>query len=575
MKKIFLVSLFLIFVLQSCHYLPFTNYYFASKKTHFPKFSKWDLYKGTSDTSVRSCYDVTHYDWDIETDSKKKRINGNMKITFRVLEAQDSLMLDMQKRLKITDIKCNYPIKKWVKKKDALFIIFEKDLGTDSLGKIEIAYEGKPAKVSNKGPIFWEKDKSGNEWTSSVTQGTGPHFIMPCKDLLYDEPDSCNIHVKVSKDLMGIANGKLDSVSEEGAHKTFHWSVKNPINVYNLSFSIGNYEKLEMPYQDIKGEQQVIEAYALSSNKAKAKRYYAQAPEIMKILENLYGVFPWWKDGCKFVESPYIAMEHQSAIALGNNYQNTWKKLDLVLVHALTQEWWGNNVTAYDYADIWIHTGFANYTEALVVEKVYGVEDYNKFIKSFTHRSINKRPALKPRNVRYNSWVHKADQDIYPKGAALLHSIRKQMTNDKLFFKALKKSQAKFSRKNIKTEEFVEFFNTCTEKDFTAYFDLYLKEQNPPVLEFWEEVKEKRVKNFNYRWAKEVPADFEMKVKLQGIDSLVTLFPTNQFQYFECSPAAKIVFSYPDFGCIETKRVKKSKDNYDPEPLKELTTENK
>ena len=450
----------LLLALASCRYVPFVNYYLPSSKTHFPTFSKWEKFVGSSENPLRASYDITCYDWQVSVNPKKETIKANMAIQFRVAKGEDSIMLDFQRKMKITGIKSTYALKKWKRKGDVLFIIFNKNLIVNDLVKLEIAYEGRPATMLSEGPIFWKQDANKKPWISTITEGIGPHFIMPCKNLLYDEPDSCFIHLGVPKDLVGIANGKLDSISTTANEKIYHWSVKNPMNIYNIAFYVGDYIKIEKPYTDITGTKQAIQIYALSYNKEKAEKAYEKTPRIMGYFEKIYGRFPWWKDGCKYVDSSTPAgggMEHQSGISIGNVYQLDSSSALYLITHELAHEWWGNSLTGYDYADAWLHEGFAEYSTALMFEHLYGTKGLNGYMGYALGNVHNKRPILKPYGVAYDSWVHGDDQDIYHKGALLLHTIRMQMANDPLFFSILKEAQLRFDRKNIHTSEFITF----------------------------------------------------------------------------------------------------------------------
>ena len=168
-------------------------------------------------------------------------------------------------------------------------------------------------------------------------------------------------------------------------------------------------------------------------NKDKADKFYDQAPKVMAVFEELYGEFPWWNDGCRFIESTFSAMEHQSGIAMGEDYRYDWRKYNLTLVHELSHEWWGNNITAYDYCDAWIHEGLATYSEALFLEKIYGKDAYYKKVQRFYYGTANKIPVRKVCGVRYSSWISYDDMDIYDKGALLMHSLRVLVDDDELF----------------------------------------------------------------------------------------------------------------------------------------------
>ena len=479
-----------------------------------------------------------------------------MKIDFSMQSNQDSILLDMQGHLKMDGIKSSVPLKKTKRKKDALFIIFTRELQKGESVLLEISYHGTPVKMLSYTAINWGKDKNNKPWVSTATEGIGPHHMMPCKNLLADEADSCFIRVAVPKDLVGVANGKLDSITETSSEKIYHWAVKNPMNVYNLSFNVGDYVKLEKDYRDVNNVNQKIEIYALSYNKQVADTFYNQAPIIMQKLENLYGIYPWWKDGCKIIETsiPHgLCMEHQSGIAMTNAYQDQYKHINLTLVHELSHEWWGNSVTAYDYADLWLHEGFAQYTEALFMEAYFAKENYNNAIHYFSSITINKQPIIKPYNVRYNNLVVNADQDIYNKGALFLHTLRMQLNDDTLFFKTLKNMQQHFSKSHITSEQFLSFLNAETKKDFTPFFDVYLKQIAPPVLEVKIDKSKTDSITINYKWAQKLPEKFKMRVVFIEGKNTFDLYPTTIVQQIKFPINKHYGFNIAKFGYVKFK----------------------
>jgi len=549
----------LLTIVQSCQYPPFLNYYLPSKKTHLPTFSKWEKTIGSNSNPIRSCYDVTSYDWTVHVHPEQKTINAQMKINFKMVFNQDSLLLDLQRHLCIDKITSSIPLKKSKQKKDAIFIVFERELKKGETAWLEISYHGKPVKMLSYTAINWGKDINNNPWICTATEGVGPHHMMPCKNLLSDEPDSCFIRIGVPKELVAVSNGKLDSISETQTEKIYHWAVRNPINIYSLSFNVGNYVKLEKTYQDIYNVDRTIQIYALNYNKEIADTFYNQAPIILQKLEQLYGSYPWWKDECKIIETnlPHgLCMEHQSAISMTDAYHNQYKNINYTLVHELSHEWWGNSVTAYDYADLWLHEGFATYTEVLLLEQFLGKESYANAIYYFSNLVINKRPLLKPADVRYNNLVHDDDQDIYNKGALFLHTLRRQLDNDELFFTILKETQLRFSKSSITSEQFLSYFNAETKRDFTAFFDVYLQQIKPPTLAFHIDKSHSDSVTVEYKWNEELPANFHMKVILIVGDQAMNLFPTSNIQRVRFPKDQRFVFDSATFGYILFKESK-------------------
>ncbi|MES2762824.1 MAG: M1 family metallopeptidase [Bacteroidota bacterium] len=541
-----IVSFFLLsIVLQSCQYKPYLKYYFTSKKTHLPKFKKWDKFVGSNSNPLRSSYNITCYDWLVHVQPDKKQISSSMKIYFRMESAQDSIMLDMQKHLSVDEIKSTVPLKKYKRKKDVLFIVFNRELQKGEQVMLEISYHGQPVHMLENTAINWNKDKNNKPWICTATEGIGTHHMMPCKNMLNDEPDSCFIRVGVPKDLVGVSNGKLEGITETANENIYNWSVHNPINIYNISFNVGDYVKLEKDYRDIDGVDRKIGIYSLSYNKTIADTFYDQAPLIVGQLEKLYGTYPWWKDGLKIIETKMpngLCMEHQSGISMTDAYVNVFKGINLTMVHEIAHEWWGNNISAFDYADLWLHEGFAQYSEALFAEAHMGKEMYKRYIYKFYYSIKNKRSVIKPYDVGYNNLIHHDDQDIYDKGAILLHTLRMELNNDSLFFKTFKTAQQRFSKSNITSEQFITLFNEETKRDFTPFFNVYLRQTTPPVLEYHLNRSQVDSITLEYKWANKLPENFKMKVNFWNEKKLNPLYPTSEMQQLKFSVKERYIF---------------------------------
>lgn len=539
MKKIIPISVLfsLTVFLSGCYLTPFVKY--SLNKEGFKKFSEKELLAGNNENPHRA-YKVNRYDWAVELFPDKERIEGNMKITFTPTARQDTFLFDLQKRMKIESFNCNVADAKLEHKGDFLYLNFPADQNFVSRISLDIKYKGKPVKTMGEGPIQWKKDDTGRDWISSQTEGIGPHFMMPCNILLGTEPDTTSISVTVPSNLTVTANGQLTSITEKDNKKTFNHLVSNPINIYNISFNAGHFVKLEKPYTDINGVKRTIECFVMDYREEVASDYYNQAPKIMKVFEELYGVFPWWNDGCRFVESTFAAMEHQSCIAMGDEYYKDWKDtINTTLVHELAHEWWGNNITGKDYCDIWIHEGMATFSEALFLEKFLGKEDYFKRLSLMVRSTYNTIPIHKKCGVLYNSWNNGQDQDIYDKGALMMNSLRFLVNDDDLFLTALKQIQIDFAQQNVSSEEMVQKLNELLLDDYSAMLNWYLDEAKPPQLQ----IKVDRPNGkLHYKWAKEIPLMMRQEIALKKGDEDFKVNPSTEFQSVNIESGQKVQF---------------------------------
>lgn len=535
----FFLPLFLIFT--SCYYKPFIGY--RLNKKGFKHFSKKEKFQGDNANPLRN-YDVKTYKWDVNVLPKKKKLIGTMSIDFIATQSQTKFMFDLQNKMKVESYTCSIDNATLKHKGDILYLEFDKQTKVNQRITLTINYKGTPANLIGEGPLRWKKDKKDRDWISTSTEGIGPHFIMPCNLLLRDEADSVWINVTAPKGLVASANGRLTDVIENETTTTYKHLVTNTINIYNISFNLGHFITLKKPYEDINGVDRTIECVVLDYDKTRADKFYNQAPKVMRTLEELFGEFPWWNDGCRFIQSNFEAMEHQSGIALGSDYYLDWIEYNTTLVHELSHEWWGNNVTAYDYCDAWLHEGLATYAEALFIEKMYGRKDYNRKINYFVNGTYNQIPVHKKCNVLYSSWITGQDQDIYDKGALMMHSLRMQVDDDTLFFKAMKQFQKDMAKKNITEQQFIDKFNALLGKDYTSLFDLYLNQITPPVLEYYITTNGNH-KELHYKWLNTLPFHLKKGISITLKNKKKDILnPTATYQVYEFDKNSYVQFNF-------------------------------
>lgn len=501
----------------------------------YPEFTEKDSLKG-GNNRWRKCFDVTYYDLKVDVDIEKKYLHGSVDIYFTALSAADTIQIDLFSNMKIDTFFCENFKLSYYRKYDAVFFIFDKPLTTGSRNILTIRYEGKPVIAPNPpwdGGFVWKKDKKGCPWIGVACEQKGASLWWPCKDHLSDKPDSMIMSYTIPSDLFCVSNGRLINTTEDQEHarKTFTWKVHYPINTYNATLYIGKFKHFTIPYPK-KDTSLDLDFYVLPLHVAKAEEHFKQAVTVLQTYEDLYGEYPFWKDGYKLVESPFEGMEHQTAIAYGNGFSNKYLffDLDYIIVHESSHEWWGNSLTATDYSDIWLHEGFATYSEALYVEKNNDQKSYY-FYMIFVQMNIsNKQPVILPKGVNY--WDYK-DVDVYSKGAVILHSLRTIIGNDTVFYDILKTFYKQHQYSNATTEDFIRLVNEKTHKNMQWFFDTYLYRASKPVLEIADNYNKKKPHEpykLAYRWV-DTDSNFMMPIYISSNGKTEKITPTTKTQY--------------------------------------------
>lgn len=299
------------------------------------------------------------------------------------------------------------------------------------------------------------------------------------------------ISITVPDTLVAVANGKLEAkIVNKNNTTTYTWKVLNTINNYGLCFYVGKYVHISEPYKGLRGDLP-LNFWVLDYNIPKAKRHLIPNTRLsIEAMEYWLGPHPFYDDELKIVDAPYIGMEHQSAVAYGNRYQYGYKgkdisgtgwgmKYDIILVHELAHEWFGNSITTEDLADKWIHEGFAGYTEILYLERLFGKDAALAYLVAKRNNIENKRPVISRYNINEAS-----GGDDYSKGRAIVHMIRAIMNDDKKFRELLLDMNKEFYHKVTTSQKIEAFICQRTGIDLHKMFEHYLHTTQIPVLEY-------------------------------------------------------------------------------------------
>ncbi len=489
--------------------------------------------KETAPGSIRQeqkWWNLLYYKIDITPDYERKYVTGTNSITFSVLQPDTILQIDLQAPMRITSVR--WKDKSLVfkhSKEDTYLVIFPTLIKAGEKQTISIHFEGEP-KESLKPPYdngwIWAKDLNGRPFISVACEGSGASIWLPCKDVLFDEPDNgVSFSITVPDTLIAVANGRLKkkSAGKQGT-TTYTWKLVNPINNYNIIPYIGKYVNWHENYAGLKGKLD-CDYWVLDYNLTKAKNHFKQIDTMLRAFEYWSGPYPFYEDSYKVVEAPMDGMEHQSALAYGNGFQNGLKgkdiisksgwglKFDFILVHESGHEWFGNSITASTGGDSWIHEGFTKYLETLYTSYVFGIEAGNDYAVGTWKRIKNDVPVL---------GTNTSDQ--YYKGSAMLHMIR-QIIGDTLFKEVLTGLSKEFYHQTVNTNKIVIFFNRYTKKDFTKIFDQYLKTIQIPTFSY-----SFKDSIFQYRWENCIK-DFSMPLRITfDGKNYQFIFPSTQWQ---------------------------------------------
>ncbi|MBV9879951.1 MAG: M1 family metallopeptidase, partial [Gemmatirosa sp.] len=509
----------------------------APRVTYTPKTSHADTLRGSFATPGRRWWDVTFYDLHVAVDPKDSSVAGSNGITYRVtgaMPAARELQIDLMEPLVVDSMVQDGKALTFRRDGAAFFATVGGAQRVGDRKTITVHYHGKPQIARNppwQGGFTWTADSLGRPWVVTTDQGMGASVWWPNKDTQADEPDSQRVALTLPDPMQDVSNGRLRRTTHNAnGTTTYEWFVTNPINNYAIAVAAGTYAHYSETYDGLKGKL-TLDYWPLDYHLADARRQFPQSRSMLACFEHWFGPYPWYEDGYKLIEVPNTGMEHQSAVSYGNWYQNGYRKRDgsgtglglkwdFIIVHESAHEWFGNNITAKDQADMWVHESFANYAEGIYTECLFGKDAGAQYIVGNRRGIRNDRPIIPPYDVN-----DQGSGDMYPKGGEMLHTIRQIVGDDAKWRDILRGLNKTFWHQTVMGQQVQDYISRQAGTNLSKVFDQYLRTTMIPAFEY-------RIAGDTlvYRWANVVPGfDMPLKVTLDWPE-LATIHPTTAWQ---------------------------------------------
>ena len=502
-------------------------------------------------TPQRAWWDLKHYDLDVSVFPERREITGTNTVTYTAMDTGDELQLDLQAPMKL--LSATQDGQSLEIRKDGMFhyIQLKKKQKKGETYTLKVTFSGKPV-IARRPPwdggFTWNRDSNGKHFIATSNQGIGSSIWWPNKDHPYDEPDNgVDLSITVPADLVAVGNGRLITTRDNGDTKTWHWRVINPINNYGVNINIGDYVNFSEKFEGINGELD-LDYWVLRENLNKAKDQFQQAPLMIRAFEYWFGPYPFYEDSFKLVEVPYLGMEHQSSVTYGNRYENGYYgsdlsgtgwglRFDFIIIHEGGHEWFANNITNTDVADMWIHEGFTAYSENLYLDYHFGKEAASEYVVGTRQHITNDIPIIGPYNVRQNG----SKLDMYYKGANILHTLRQLLEDDTKWRNILRGLNSQFRHKTVSSKQVEDYISEKSGIDLTEFWQQYLRTVMIPKLEYKLEGKEVR---FRYTEIIE-KLDMPVMVLVNGKDEWI--FPKAEWSNKSFDAPIETFSVKPDF----------------------------
>ena len=513
------------------------------------KFTQADELRG-SITPQRAWWDLQHYSIEVDVFAQTKSLSGTNTITYRVLSPNSTMQIDLQEPMRIDLVTQNGEKIEIESIGNAHFLDLKQTQEIGAKNKVTIHFSGIPREALNApwdGGLVWSKDSNGIDFIASANQGIGASVWWPVKDHPKDEPDKgVDLFITTPKNFVGVGNGRLIEEITNKDTKTWHWQVVNPINSYGVNINVGDYVTFSETYNGLNGKLD-LSYWVLRDNLEIAKEQFKQAPLMLEAFEYWFGPYPFYEDSFKLVEAPYLGMEHQSSVTYGNKYKNGYLgrdlsgtgwglEFDFIIIHEAGHEWFANNITNKDVADMWIHEGFTAYSENLYLNYHFGEKAASEYVIG-TKRSIqNDTPLIGTYNKN-----NRGSNDMYYKGANILHTLRQLIADDQKWRAILQGLNKDFYHQTVTSHQVERYISEKSGIHLTQFWEQYLRTTMIPNLQYT--IQQNKL---NYRYTDVIKGfDMPVQVKINGV--LNWIQPTSAWKTLENNGKIKTLDVQQDF----------------------------
>jgi aminopeptidase N len=450
-------------------------------------------------TNNMQAYDVDRYTLRHEILVDEKAISGSATIAFDVVASMNVLELNFDGFYDIDRIEADGAPLDFEQTESMLSIDLGQNLQPGDAGAVTVFYEGRPVEATRppwNGGFTWEETPSGQPWIATSFQGEGCDIWWPCKDHPGDEPSGVDLYITVPGELVVASNGVLiDVVDEPSGKKTFHWQTNVSTNIYGIALNIAPYVEIRSEYESSNGTVIPVVFYAIEDHEEEARELFDRdMHEMIEFFERTVGPYPWGQEKLGIAETPHLGMEHQTINAYGNKFRRDNYGFDWLLHHEFAHEWFGNLVSASNYADLWLHEGAGAYMQTVYTQEFMGdAAAHHRMYRSYL--GINACLPVAPRG-EFSDDEMNADGtgsavNIYTKGSWVLHSLRYLLGEEK-FWEAIRvllydtaepeKLTPPIDARHRTTDDFARIAGEIAGSNLGWFFEVYVRGGELPAL---------------------------------------------------------------------------------------------
>jgi aminopeptidase N len=276
-----------------------------------------------------------------------------------------------------------------------------------------------------------------------------------------------------------VSVGANLSEKKEAGKIISHWKTTVPLSTKLMVIGVSPFAVDHMKSQS----GVPVSTWVYPQNQEEGFYDYSIATKSLDFFESYIAPFPYAKLANVQSKTVYGGMENASCIFYHERSVTGKQDHELLFVHEIAHQWFGDAVSELDWHHIWLSEGFATYLTDIYIEQTHGrqafvasMEDERGQVLRFARRRL--APII---DTSLSVSVRLLNKNSYEKGGWVLHMLRHDM-GDEQFQECVQTFYEKFKFGNALTEDFQEVVESVTGKSYDDFFRQWYYQAGHPVL---------------------------------------------------------------------------------------------